>query len=321
AQRGWGEPPSPPPRKVSLLQRAVVMSGPLGTQMAWLFVVGFTFVFTILDGPNQFAQLIWPELRDGEVVGQVISVRKLDSRELSIPLYEYDVAYEVDAARYAITGVARGQQHDKGDQVDVTFPSGQPGKGIIANARESEFLWWHGAIPLGVLVLLALGLAGMFWHNFRVVRLLSRGGVTRARWAEQHVAGAIAAADDPTKTGYEVPMAATNYRFDVLGFEYAANSYGPAPQRDKRAKRKAARKRNTKGGTDVKRSADTEANDEGDPGEATVLYNPARPRRNVLLSGYLADVMHGRLSLGDMVLNCAPAPMAAVAIWLLFTVR
>lgn len=322
AARGWGELPSPPPRKVSLLQRAVVMSGPLGSQMAWLFVVGFTFVFTILDGPRQYAQLIWPVERDGTAIGEVTAVRRLDSRELYVSLYEYDVAYDVDGTRYTTTSVTRGQKYDQGDQVDVTFPAGEPKRGLIAEAREGDFQWWHGAIPLGVLALLGLGLVGMFWNNFRVVRLLSRGEVAAARWTEQHVAGAIEAADDPTKTGYEVPTASTNYRFEVLGFAYNANSYGPAPQRDLRAVRKAARraKRQAKQGGGQQGRAEGGNDDQPPLDEMTVLYHPRRPRRNVLLCGYLADVMHGRLSLGDMLLNCAPAPLAALAIWLLFTV-
>jgi hypothetical protein len=285
-----------------------------------LFVVGFTFVFTILDGPNQYKQLICPEQRDGQAAGTVTAVRQLDARELYETLYEYDVAYEVDADRYATTSVTRGRQYDKGDSVDVTFPSGQPAKGVIADARESSFQWWHGAIPLGVLALLALGMVGMYCHNLRVVRLLARGEAAQARWVEQHVAGAIDAAADPTKTGDEVPTAETNYRFEVLGFEYAAHSYGPAPSQDRRAKRRAARKRKARRGADAQRSDSHEPVRDA-AGEVTVLYDPRRPRRNVLLAGYLADVMHGRLSLGDMLLNCAPAPLAAAAIWLLFAVK
>jgi hypothetical protein len=323
AKRGWGEPPSPPPRKMSLLQRAVVLSGPLGSQMAIPFFVGFTFVFTILDGPNQFAQFIWPETRDQETTGKVTAVRKLDHRELYRSVYEYDVVYEVAGKTVTITSATWGQQYEPGDDVTVTYPSGHAAKGLIGGARESQFLWWHSAIPLAVVLLLALGLLGMYANSFRVMRLLVRGEVARAKWAEQQVAGAINPADDPTKTGYEVPSAVTNYRFTVQGHDYNAFSYGPAPTRSSRKARRAMRR--AKG----KRSAGNEENPERASErtsaelteEATVLYHPARPHRNLLFEGYLAKVMRGELSAGDMLLNCAPAPLAALAVWFLFTVR
>ncbi|RIK75604.1 MAG: hypothetical protein DCC68_20875 [Planctomycetota bacterium] len=95
AKRGWGDPILPPPRKISPLQRAVVLAGPLGSQLAIPFFVGFTFVFIALDGPNQYGQLIWPETRDQEATGKVTAVRELAHRELYRSVYEYDVEYEV----------------------------------------------------------------------------------------------------------------------------------------------------------------------------------------------------------------------------------
>jgi hypothetical protein len=149
------------------------------------------------------------------------------------------------------------------------------------------------------------------------MRLLARGEVAAARWAAQRAPGAIQEAEDPTKTGYEVPTAETNYLFEVRGVTYAAHSYGPAPHRGEvdaggdKPNRNASRKR--RGRRRQNRSDAAPA--------AAVLYHPGRPQRNVLLYGHLADLMRGRMSLAEMIFCCLPAPMAALAIWLLFTVR
>jgi hypothetical protein len=328
AQRGWGSPPSPPPRKVSLLQRAAVLAGPLGSQVALPFLVGFTFVFAILDGPNQYRQLIWPETRDGEAQGSVTSVRQLPHRELHHSVYEYEVAYEVDGTRYTTTGATWGQEYDRGDEVTVMFPTDRPEKGVIAGARQSQFAWWHGAIPLAVVVLLALGLTGMYAHNFRVMRLLACGEVAQAKWALPHASGGVAADDDPTKTGYEVPTAETQYQFEVHGVAYAAHSFGPAPRGAVlRSKvdppgKSPNRKRRRKGAPNQNLDRSSPASQPpATPPTAPVLYNRQRPRRNVLLHGHLDDVVRGQLSRAHMILCCAPAPMAAIAIWWLFTLQ
>jgi hypothetical protein len=327
-QRGWGTPPSSPPRRVSPLQGAVVLAGPLGSQVAIPFLVGFTFVFVIMDGPNQFLQLIRPETRDGEAQGTVTSVRKLPHRELDLALYEYEVTYQVDHTAYTTTSATRGREYDKGDEVTVTFPTNQPDKGVIAGARQSPLLWWHSAIPLAVVVLLALGLGGMYARNFRVLRLLRRGTVAQAKWVQQDADGRVTVNDDPAKTSSEVPMAQTQYVFEVGGVAYSAYSFGPAPHPDVLCSKadgpgkSPKRKRRRKGPPDqsLDRSSPA-AIRSGNPPTATVLYSRKHPTRNVLLHGHVDDVMRGRLSRAHMILCCVPTPLAAIAIWWIFTLQ
>lgn len=291
--RGWGDQPADPPRAVSLLERVVLMAGPPNAQMAWPFLVGFAFVFIIFDGPSQFHELFQGQPLDGAAMGTVVNVRRLDQREWSIPLYEFDVKYEIDGRNYRSTSVKRGRQHQEGDQVSLVYASEQPEAARLEGARAASFTWWYGLVPLIVVALLAFGLLLMYWNNWQTTRLLKHGQTAMAR----RIAASIPVLDPNAKITVasirELAKAMTHYTFDADGQSVIAVS-----------KEVNVRKKR------------------GEPAEAevSVLYRALRPTFNVLYEGHLKDMMTGRISFLGKLLYCLPGPAGVATLWWLFTI-
>lgn len=283
--------PGPPPRYVPWRTRAIVLAGPAGSQIAWLFVVAFTFVFIILDGPAAYARLfdLWPnkELAKGRVTG----VRELDEREAYVSIYQYTIVYEVDGQSYTSDSYTRGRKFKDGDEVDIEYDPAAPAKGMIAGTRPSNFVWWHSAIPLGVLLLLGLGLGGMYVHNVRALWLLRHGQVAHARWIEPQP-GSQESHDDAS----QIPSMHSNYHFDIDGRFYRARMHSPGSRFARR------------------RESSSASQDDA----AIVLYNPRKPAHNIIVNGGLADLIDGCRTPWDHVIHCAPAPLALLALLVLF---
>lgn len=153
--------PGPPPRRVPWRTRMVVLAGPVSSQLAWLFVVGFTYVFILLDGPAIYGGLldVWSD--KATVRAKVTDVRAQDEREFYATVYQNTVTYNVGGKTYTSDSFTRGRKYQEGDQVTVTYKTDNPQQATIEGARSSNFPWWVSSIPLGVLLLLAVGLVGM----------------------------------------------------------------------------------------------------------------------------------------------------------------
>ncbi|MCP4248614.1 MAG: DUF3592 domain-containing protein [bacterium] len=279
--------PGAPPRDLPWLTRAVVLAGPASSQMAWLFVVGFIYVFIILDGPASYARLfdLWPA--ETTAVGRVTDARELDEREMYVSIYQYTIQYEVDGQAYTSDSYTRGKRYEEGDEVAVTYDPAIPDEGTIAGTRPSNFTWWHSAIPLGVLLLLAVGLVGMYVHNLRVLGLLRRGQVTRARWQEPPPSDP----EDREDPG-QIASMFSDFHFEIAGRSYRAKKYSP--------------------GTKFRRRPSASAPDPAD--ELVVLYNADKPAHNIILNGALADLIDGCRSVWDHLLHCIPGPLVVVVL-------
>jgi len=278
--------PGPPPRKLGWLNSAVVLSGPLNAQIAWIFVVGFSFIFVAMEGPAVYAELLGPRRDEAQVRGRVTRVHAIKQHELHETVFEYEVAYEVEGKSYTAKSFTRGKPYARGAVVPVVYDPRDPSTAGISGARRWEIPWWASAIPLTVLILLALGLTGMYVHNYRALQLLRSGEVAHAMWWQPFGAPMTNGVDSNPPGG-----ALSHYHFDVAGSVHTAKHYGPGS-----AKKDAA--------------------------EVVVLYNAASPNRNVILDEHLASLTGsgGSPSAFSRVLDCVNGPLAigaiAVLLWL-----
>ncbi len=276
-----------PPRSISWHTSFAVLAGPSGAQVAWLFVVGFTLVFVIFDGPRCYARLFNFWTVDGQVEGLVTDVSQLESEELGVALFQNLFEYKVGGQVFDGQSYTRGKNYGVGDAVPVTYDMANPHQGRITGTRQSEFTWWHGAVPLGILFLLVLGLAGMYRHNLRALVLL-RGGVVGVgrRLQSQIVAergeGDIASIQSP-------------YYFEVGPRHYRAKWYGSGNAKRRRRK----------------------SRDGADRDQVDVLYHPRKPKKNVILDGGLAEILMGNRTILDNFSHAAAGPLAMTAILLL----
>ncbi len=273
-----------PPRRISLLTRASMLAGHSASQLPWLFFVGFSFVFVILDGPASYARLFHWRQDEATVVGRVTGIREMDQRELSITVYEFSFAYDVDGQSFSGRSYMRGEQYDEGEEVLVTYDSASPGDGTIEGARSSSFTWWHSAIPLGVLLLLALGLFGMYRHNYGILWLLRHGEVARASLKPRESAksdGAPPAA-----------LSLTDCEFELDGKTYRARRITISG--------KTQRGRKHGDGTSGE--------------EVAVLYRRDKPARNVLVDAAFRESIGAGRSVADRLMDCLVAPIAILLI-------
>lgn len=281
--------PAPPPRRIPFTSQFAILAGPASSQLAWLFVVGFTYVFIIMDGPASYARLLNITAERETVIGRVTDVRGLDAHELHRRVYQFSVEYDVDGRNYASKSYMRGERYDEGEEVELTYVSDAPDQATIAGARASELTWWHSLIPLIVLVLLAMGLTGMYVHSRRAFWLLKRGVLATARWQTP------SPQDAELQARYATAL--SNYHFDVGGRSYAAKRYSPA----------------AKGGRRKRGDADSDS-----PEEVLVLYRPSRPGINIILDQGLADLIDDRYRWRELIVQVAPAVLAVAALITLF---
>lgn len=275
-----------PPRNISLLTRLSILSGTTSSQLVWFFLVGFVFVFIILDGPASYARLFNWHIGEASTTGRVIDAREIDAREFHAIVHQFRVAYDVDGSTYETIGFARGEPYDEGETVEVLYDPDAPSKGRIAGMRESEFTWWHSLIPLGVVLLLLLGIQGMYRRNYRVQWLLKHGLVTRTRWV----------APDPSDPDDELQRATliSHYCFDVNGRTYRAMHYD-AP---------AKARRRTKP-------------DDGEAAAPRVLYRAGKPKWNVIADEALIKAIQSRRT-ADRIIDVVTAPVGIVVLLILF---
>lgn len=280
---------SPPPRSIPPLMRLAVFAGPASTQIVWLFVVGCTYVFVIMDGPASYARLlnIWHD--EATTTGRVTDVREMDQPELNGNGFRYEIAYSVEGKPHQSTGYSRGEKYDKAEEVQVAYDVDDPSNGRIADARPGGMTWWHSAIPLGVLLLLATGLVGMYLHNFRSQWLLARGILTRATWPEP-TTYREGIDDGPGQT------IESKYRFNVNDRDYSARWFAAPNKGNRRVPGNSKRK----------------------PGDrVNVLYRADKPKWNVILDESLLAMVGNSRSRLDRMIDCLLAPIAITLIVIL----
>jgi hypothetical protein len=276
-------PPGPPPRKLGWLNSAAVLSGPANLQLVWLFVIGFSYLFfAFFDGPAAFAELLNLHRDTETTTGRVTDVRSLNQKELDELVYEYEFSFEVKGITHAAKSFTRGRHYKAGDSVSVEYDRADPASAGISGARRQNLPWWYSAVPLGVLVLLAPGLVGMYWHSYRTLRALQSGVVGKA--ARKQPAGEFDGAAD-----FMTAVAALSpHEFHAGGRNYRARHFNPYS------------------GTQ-------------DPIDVIVLYDPMMPERNVILDEHLSGLVASGPppSVFSRVLDCVNAPLAIIALILL----
>jgi hypothetical protein len=275
----------PPPRRIPLAGGAVVLAGPANNRVAWLFVVGFTFIFVMLDGPASYARL-FRKPDQTQVTGRISEARAIPQHDLLVEVYQYTFTYTVDGQTYTGLSYTRGRRYKENDEVPVVYDPAAPFKSSIVGARTSSFTIWHSLIPLGVLVLLGWGLCGMYIHSARSLWLYRHGHVAHGCVAQLGI-------DSPQPHDFDTLL--SDYYFEVDGRPYQARRFTP----DKKARR-----------THGSRSRRSDA--------CLVLYNPCRPRNNVLVEGELEGLAQARYSALSSVTRCAPPVLAIAAIVLMF---
>ncbi len=157
---------SPPPRRVSpVTAMAFLLSLPSSIQVAWAFLVGFTFWFSMMDGPEWIADM---SAGEGQVVEAVIvSVSPMDQYTFGEQVYECQMRYQVGNRTYSIASYELGQQHTVDDSVeDVHYPA-RPDASHLKGVRRRSTPSWVVWIPLGVMLVLAFGIVAHYWFNLR----------------------------------------------------------------------------------------------------------------------------------------------------------
>jgi hypothetical protein len=269
-----------PPRSIPWHTQFAVLSGPRGSQVAWLFVVACTFVFILLDGPACWARLFDVIPADVRVEGKITDVNELDSREFQITVYQNFFEYEVDERKYTGDSYTRGRRFNVDETVEIECDSDDPANGTISGARPSEFSWWHSAVPLGVLVLLVFGLACMYKQNIRALWLMRTGLLARARRLQGHTAS--------EQIEEQYATQASPFYFEHEQGYVQAKWYSPPNSRN----RKWFRANKT----------------------IRVLYSPKKPKNNVILDEDLVRVTAGTRTALDNLSSSYAAPMGILAI-------
>ena len=195
---------------------------------------------------------------------------------------EYEFVYEAEGKEHTGLSFARGERLPVGAAVTVEYDPDDPATAIIEGMRRSSFTWVYGAVPLTIVVLLGLCLVAMYRHNYRVLMLLRFGQIAEA--SRRPSAAGLATFNQ----GSESAGRFSNFEFAVAGSTYPAIWYAPAQARSESQ-------------------------------TASVVFDPARPERNVIVDGELAQMLSGKgvRSATSKLLDCAAAPLAVVAIWML----
>lgn len=168
-----------PPRHFGLgLALATLVHTPKGIQLAWAFLVGFAYVFTILGGPIAFSDLL-PAARK-HVAGEVTRVATGDQVELKQQVREYEFQFKVGDTMRTGRSHSAWHRYAVGDSVEVVYDPRHPDSARIAGTRRYFAPIWVIAIPLAVVALLGLGIVGSYMFNFRVLSLLRRGRIAMA---------------------------------------------------------------------------------------------------------------------------------------------
>jgi hypothetical protein len=185
---------------------ALLFTTPKQVQFAWAFFMGFAIVFTVMEGPAALRDL-WPS-EEKRVEGEITRVEGLDQREFGRRVYEYEFRYELDGRMRTGKSHTVKQRYNVGDRVDIVLDPGRPDAATIADTRRRNMSWWVLAIPLGVLLLLSVGIVGNYAFNIRTLSLARKGLFATAA---RRPPGQVVDPNDPAA----VRAAVSKYEFQV----------------------------------------------------------------------------------------------------------
>lgn len=166
-------------RRLTLgVRLALLFHAPGRVQMGWAFFVGFAILFFMLGGPTAVVDL--RPSKEQRVIGQVIKVEGLDHWQFTRQVYEYTFRYEREGRTRTGKAHTAGRRHNVGDSVEILVNPDRADAARIAGTRRQPVSWWVLAIPLGVLLLLPVGIIGNYIFNFRILNLARHGLITTA---------------------------------------------------------------------------------------------------------------------------------------------
>jgi len=168
-----------PPRRVGLGKTlAFALGAPVVGQLAWAFLVGFLFVFRILEGPAMLLDLVPSDTI--QVEGEITRVAGLETYEFEQQVYGYEFQFESNGEMYTGESYERGSNHRVGDRVAIVVDPENPDSAHIAGSRQREVPLWVALIFGAPVPLLAFGIVAGYVFNFRSVALLRNGVLTTA---------------------------------------------------------------------------------------------------------------------------------------------
>lgn len=255
---------------------AILFRLPTSIQLGWAFFVGFAFCFYVLGGPTAVGDL-WPS-HEKRVKGEVVKVAGLEQWEFMRQVYEYTFRYELAGTTSTGKSHAAGRRYNVGDPVEILIDPSRPDASRIADTRRQSVSWWVLAIPLGVLLLLPVGIIGNCIFNFRVLYFVRNGLIATATRYTQR--------ETPTSaTGAPAQASPSKYIFQVDGQTYT-----------------------------VDRRSWVSGRSETVP----VLYSPENPLCNVGLDGRRSAMLLGAASPWPLCLIGVLVPTACIAalMWL-----
>lgn len=175
---------APPPRRVPLV---TVLAFLLGTsaqsQLAWAFMVGFTYWFSVMDGPEAIADFAGG--RGEVVVGRLERLTPADQWVFGKQVFEYGVRYEYDGQEQTTVSYAVGAQFELGDTVNVVHYPWRPDASHLEGFRRRPTPRAVLLIPLGVMLLLAFGIVAAYAFNAFSLPLLWSGAAAVSRPGEE----------------------------------------------------------------------------------------------------------------------------------------
>ncbi|MCL4694175.1 MAG: DUF3592 domain-containing protein, partial [Candidatus Hydrogenedentes bacterium] len=213
----------PPPRRAGLGMRlAIVVGAPGMTQLAWAFLVGFVFVFRIMEGPAMLRDL-WPS-GEFRTQGIVTKVTPLETYEFEQQVYAFTFEYEIDGVSQRRESHARGNRHDVGDRVEIVVDPERPETARIEGSRSREVPLWVALLFGAPVPLLAFGVVAGYVFNFRSVGLLRKGVLTHAR--------RVSAASAPMPDGADPYANLPKFFFTVDGAQHRVDPRSHVPSNE-----------------------------------------------------------------------------------------
>ncbi|GMV95284.1 MAG: hypothetical protein AMXMBFR82_50620 [Candidatus Hydrogenedentota bacterium] len=213
----------PPPRRAGIGRcLAIVVGAPVMTQLAWAFLVGFVFVFRIMEGPAMLRDL-WPS-SEQRAQGIVTKVTPLDTYEFEQQVYAFTFEYDMDGISQRGESHARGNRYDAGDRVEIVVDPERPETARIEGSRNREVPLWVALIFGAPVPLLAFGIVAGYVSNFRSVGLLRNGVLTRAR--------RVSAASAPMPDGADPYANLPKFFFAVDGAQHRVDPRSHVPSNE-----------------------------------------------------------------------------------------
>ena len=163
------------PRPVPLLVCSQVLFGDMLTQFGWFFF-GFGMIFFWAFAMNSDLASIRSFRGPLETTpGIVTDSRGMGASENGAEVYAYHYSFTgPDGIKYEGVSYSLGSRMNKGHMATIEFPKGGPAKSRIQGMRTAPFGAWAALVTVFPGVGLAFVLAGT-WNGAKAIRLLAHG--------------------------------------------------------------------------------------------------------------------------------------------------